>query len=77
MNPMYSALYSAIQFIPLLEIVLRVILYIAVIYILFGPLRKLVKAATVHLESQKSTFDEAIITTEVVSDPIEERTTEE
>lgn len=67
-----NMLYSVIQFIPLLEIVLRVILYAGVIYILFGPLRKLIKTTIVHLESKKLNVEEVAITPEIMPESIQE-----
>ncbi len=72
-----NLLYSALQFIPLLEIVLRVILYIGVIYILFGPLRKLIKAVLIHLESQRINASDSVITTEIASEKTEQQLTTE
>jgi hypothetical protein len=49
-------LYTALQLIPVIEILLKIIVYIIIIYMLLGPLHKLVRALLVHLESKNSRF---------------------
>lgn len=66
-----NALYAALQFIPVIQVILQIILYIAVIYILFGPLPKLMKATLAYLESKKSIAKDIVIDNENV---IEETT---
>jgi ribosomal protein S7 len=66
-----NALYTALQFIPIIQAVLQIVLYIAIIYILFGPLPKLIKATLAYLESKKSIAQDIVTDSENV---IEENT---
>lgn len=56
-----EAFYPVLSFLQILELILKPILYVAVIYILFGPLRKLIKAALINLDYKKSNVQDIVI----------------
>lgn len=72
-----NALSYVAGFFQILEIVLKPILYIAVIYILFGPLAKLMKAALIYLNSQKSNTQTIVTDNESIIPEVSEQTSEE
>jgi len=56
-----NVLYTALQFVPYLLMILLIVLCVAIIYILLGPLPKLIKATLAYLESKKSVAKDIVI----------------
>lgn len=72
-----SILYTILQLIPYLQVLLQIVVYAAIIYFLFGPLLKLIKTITNYLKKKQTDYQTSFVMQEHDTKQEPEQTVEE